>query len=130
LGSSSSYQILGVYPHVVPAEVLGEEGLVGFFLFLGFLFVVHRDGYRYLRSAQIDKSNRVDLGLLLAIFSMDFIGSCKQGNLLSAGPLFGFGICIAFFLAVLRKQSQRSNVILHPNMLAKGRPFVTQANRT
>ena len=51
LGNSASYdpRILGIYPHFVPLEVLAEEGLIGFGLYLTILFCSMRSCLRSFR---------------------------------------------------------------------------------
>jgi hypothetical protein len=44
LGNSTSYDpsVIGIYPHFVPAEILCEEGLIGFCFFVYILFLTMR----------------------------------------------------------------------------------------
>ena len=107
LGSSSSYAIIGFYPHVVLPEVLGEEGLVGLALFLWIIGGTVYLGFKWIRSSEIDASSRVYLGLMLAFFTFDFILSFKQGSLLGSPQLFSAGAVISWYSISLRKQYGR-----------------------
>jgi O-antigen ligase len=108
LGSSASFDVVGFYPHIVVAEVLGEEGLIGLFLFLAFVSVVFLSGFKHIRSDKIEQSERVNLGLLMAIFTFEFMLTFKQGSLLGSSPFFGFGVCVAWYIAALARQQRRS----------------------
>ena len=54
-GNSASYKILGGYPHNAPAEVLVEEGLIGFALYTGFMVVVTLTGLKIMRKKTLVK---------------------------------------------------------------------------
>jgi len=82
LGNSSSYRIVGFYPHNVPAEVLAEEGLIGFALLAAFVFsVLFRSG-KMMFSADVEIESRVNLGILMAIFCFEGILTLKQGSMI------------------------------------------------
>ncbi|MDB2685864.1 hypothetical protein N9Y42_01525 [Mariniblastus sp.] len=95
LGSSSSYQLVGGYPHFVPGEVLGEEGIAGFLLFFGFLGSAGYAGWKTINLPSLEKATRVNMGALLTLFSYQFMLCLKQGSLIGSPELFSVGLCIA-----------------------------------
>ena len=109
LGSSASYRVVGGYPHIVPAEVLGEEGLVGFGLFTGFLISVTLVGYRFMRRDDNIPSSRTSIGLLLALFTFEVGLGLKQGSLLGSQGFLCFGLCIVVgtSLLTMRRKPQQ-----------------------
>ena len=107
LGNSSSWEIIGFYPHVVPMEILGEEGLLGLGLFVAFCLSTAMGGYRMLKSEEIDVQSRVNLGLVLAVFSFNLALSFKQGSLIGAQSLFGSGLTAAWYSAYLQMQARK-----------------------
>lgn len=90
LGNSASFdpRVIGFYPHVMPAEILGEEGLIGLLLFLGLIFMASRSGLIAWESAadQVLAKDTIASAIALAVFA--FIVSSKQGDLLSNYLLF------------------------------------------
>lgn len=120
-GSSSSYKIVGFYPHNVPAEVLGEEGLIGFGLFAGFVCsVLFRSG-KVMFSENLKTESRVNLGILVAIFCFEGILFLKQSSLLGSVGFFNIGMTIAWLgdrLQVQARKTKRSEYMAR-------RPFLT-----
>ena len=84
LGNSASYdpRILGIYPHFVPLEVLAEEGLIGFGLYLTVLFCSMRSCLRCFRSITNKPKERLLLGGLVGLYMFTLFLSFKQGSLL------------------------------------------------
>ena len=88
LGNSASFTVNGTYPHFVPAEVLGEEGVLGFAVFVAIVFCAGRllllttirlrhDGGR--------TKDHIVLGAL-AVFSLALM--LKQGSLADSWSFF------------------------------------------
>jgi len=79
-------RLLGNYPHVVPAEVLAEEGILGATIFAVTIFL---GGYTYFRGlrATNQAKNRL-FTAAAALFSFEFLLIWKQGSLLGASALF------------------------------------------
>ena len=103
LGNSASYEVAGFYPHMVLPEVLGEEGVVGSALFLAAVALSY---YGFRIQANHLKQTAVDttaFGILFAFFTYTFVMSFKQGQLLSAGPLFMYAILGANLSVGVRK---------------------------
>jgi sorbitol-specific phosphotransferase system component IIC len=88
LGNSASFhhEIIGFYPHIVAAEILGEEGLVGFVLFMG---LVVSSGVVIMRlvAMNLPPEGRSLIAIFSGILFLQFFLSCKQGSLLGA-PFF------------------------------------------
>jgi hypothetical protein len=77
-------RLLGNYPHVVPAEVLAEEGMFGAVLFAATIVVGAAAHFRGLKTAN-PTSQRV-LAATAALLSFEFVLIWKQGSLLGASP--------------------------------------------
>jgi hypothetical protein len=82
LGTSASFGLMGIYPHNMPAEVLGEEGLIGFSLLLSLLIPTAAVFLRLRRSAQQWPERAEVLAASGALALFCFMLSLKQGNLL------------------------------------------------
>lgn len=96
LGNSSSYPLIGMYTHIVPLEVLAEEGVLMLFLFLLFAIQLYRFLFSAINSPAIEKDDRINICFLGALATFEFILCLKQGSLLGQTPLFCFafgGIC-------------------------------------
>ena len=121
LGSSASYKYLNTYPHFVPAEVLVEEGIVGFGLFTAFLLMVTRDGWKVLSSKETPMQTRINIGCLLSLFTFQFGLCLKQGSLIGSPLLFCVGLCIAISVRRILADNKRK-------YLGAGRRFPVAAN--
>lgn len=78
-------RLLGNYPHVVPAEVLGEEGIVGALLFGITILVGAVAHFRGL--SRSNSSNHRVLAATAALLAFEFALIWKQGSLLGSSPL-------------------------------------------
>lgn len=125
-GNSSSYKIVGFYPHNVPVEILAEEGLVGFGFFLAFVFAVMFRSGKMMFSEHLQAESRVNLGILLAMFCFDGILSLKQGSMLNSPQLFGAGMAIGWLGNQLRVSARRSKQSKYRSGRAMLRPPVEQ----
>lgn len=84
LGNSISYdpRILGGYPHVVPVEVLCEEGIVGALLFAACIGLsVH---YAIKAGLSSNGLTRQLFTTVLALMLYEFLLTLKQGSLLGS----------------------------------------------
>lgn len=126
LGTSSSFVVVGFYPHNVPVEVLAEEGIIGAFCLVGFLFSVTFLGYRTLRQPNLDPDSRLQVGILLALFTFEFGLGLKQGSMLGSVGLFGTGLCIAMSAAKLKAKRHFPNMIVQ----SSAHPMYGTMNRT
>lgn len=72
-------RLVGAYPHLVPLEVLCEEGIVGFTLYLGVLATALR-GYWKAFVVNVGPVKAL-LPALLGLFCFEFMLTLKQGTL-------------------------------------------------
>lgn len=110
LGSSASFDpnLLGNYPHLVMAEVLGEEGIVGFGLFVTVIFLAFRSIVVIYPVAQPYADARGVLAALGALFVFELVLSFKQGALLGVSHMFTYAIMLGKFELVVRRQVEAS----------------------
>lgn len=107
LGNSAAFSnsLLGVYPHVVPLEILAEEGLVGFGMWLFIVGV----GISQLRETRKPYFNDVEAKrVFLTIFACFLFStslSLKQGSLISFSMPFAF-LALQERLIALRKSNR------------------------
>lgn len=106
LGNSASYDpnITGMYVHIVPIEVLAEEGLIAFGLFI-FIFWITYKSVRNLIT--LSKNNDIVRGEVAAISSLVFflfLLSFKQGSLIIHQMLFCMIIVLAKYELLFDKQ--------------------------
>jgi len=124
LGNSSSFQILGIYPHITGLEVIAEEGLVGTIPYFGIILVVARSIKRITNRADLTDSNRNVLAILTGLFVFEFILSWKQGSLLSSVYVFAYAITLGRLedlvtvrSALVREQTVTPVSVRFPNLL-------------
>lgn len=99
LGSSASYQIVGAYPHFVPAEILGELGFIGFAIYCGILALSVRASYRLWKLSKDDPMLRGDAIAVSALVGFAFLLTLKQGSFLGSLDF----VMYCFVLGVLEK---------------------------
>ncbi len=105
LGNSASFEILGYYPHVVPAEILGEEGVVGFILYLIIIFFALRSLIRAYNLVKFDELQRGALLTLGGWFCYELFLSFKQGSMLGTSLLlFLFAIILTKYEDMARQK--------------------------
>lgn len=104
LGSSASYKYLGIYPHVVAAEVLAELGFVGFTILGLFAYYAARTMKQLWVLVRHDDEDRGLVVALAGIFLFEVIMSFKQGALVSAGTMFATGITLARMLVFYQRE--------------------------
>ncbi len=97
LGSSSSYsnEIFGFYTHIVPLEILGELGLVGFGIFLSILFFTFTYTTKNINKLQQGSIERNTLITLFSFALFDLMLSFKQGSFLGSYVLFSMLIVLS-----------------------------------
>lgn len=135
LGNSASYdpRILGFYPHFVPLEVLAEEGLIGFGLYLSILFCSMRSCLRCFRSLANEPKERLLLGGLVGLCMLTLLLSFKQGSLLGNLEFFMLSIILGQYerslsrdraLEVIEEKSEEGPTVLlskQPTLVPEGR---------
>lgn len=108
LGNSASFNpaINFSYPHNVPVEILGEEGLVGAILYVWMMMIVVRDGFYVLRRRISDRSDNAGFAIMVAIIVYLFFISLKQGNLIGSTTFFMSVILFTRTVAYTRAQDR------------------------
>jgi hypothetical protein len=96
LGSSASFdpRIVGFYPHMVVAEVLGELGIVGELIFLSIFWLSFRSVQRLYALFRDDPAQRGVLACISALVCYQALLSCKAGSLLGSATLLAFPIML------------------------------------
>lgn len=99
LGNSASYDpyILGFYPHLVMAEVLAEEGVIGFVLLWSVVLIATRDIACSYHGVKPFPDARGVLATIGALFLFEVILSFKQGSMLGSTNAFAFAIILGRF---------------------------------
>ncbi len=95
LGNSSSFQVLGIYPHISCLEVLAEEGFVGAAIYLAIILFAVRSIKRIVDQPGLSDSKRNALAILTGLFLFELVLSWKQGSLLSSVYVFLYAITLA-----------------------------------
>jgi hypothetical protein len=95
LGNSSSFQIIGSYPHITGLEVLAEEGFLGALMYLAIIIFAIRSVGRILGQSGLTDATRNALAMLTGLFTFELILSWKQGTLLSSVYVFLYAIVLA-----------------------------------
>jgi hypothetical protein len=97
LGNSASFDptIVGSYPHDVPAETLGEEGLLGFSIYLYINWLALKGLLTALRAAKDDPSQRQLLAVAGANYVFTLITTLKEGNMAGSAEFFMAAILLA-----------------------------------
>ncbi|MBI1369193.1 MAG: hypothetical protein GC162_11140 [Planctomycetes bacterium] len=116
LGNSASFSpsLLGKYPHMVPLEILTEEGLVGFTLFWYIVYIGTRSIARIYRLIKDDAMQRGALAAVGALFWANVILSFKQGSMMQSLDLFLFAILLGRFELAVRDEYVEPAVELAP----------------
>ena len=108
LGNSASYdqRILGIYPHFIPLEIMAEEGLIGFSLYLMIYYCAVRSMLRSFRIVAHDPKERLLIGTLAGLYLFTSILSLKQGSLLLNLEPFMLGIILGRYEHALLRNRQ------------------------
>ena len=95
-GNSASYdpKILGIYPHIVPLEILGEEGIVGFLIYLAIFWRSVLNVIRATKAHAEDVVLRSEVLAFAAFALFEFLLTLKQGSLLGSWSSFAFLILL------------------------------------
>jgi hypothetical protein len=108
LGNSAAFDpnILGGYPHDVPLETLGEEGVVGIFIYLGINWLALRGLLRGLRLTKDDPGSRRVLAVAGANFIFSLITTLKEGNMVGSAEFFMAAIILSRMPELLTARTQ------------------------
>lgn len=128
LGNSASFdrRILGIYPHFVPLEVLTEEGLLGFGLYLMILYSTLRNAFRCFKKIDGDPKELRALGALISLFLFTLILSFKQGSLLLNLEMFMFAIILGRWNKLLSPTDKLCEVPSPPFTQGTSRVFTVE----
>jgi hypothetical protein len=130
LGNSASYDwdIIGHYPHIVPMEILCEEGLLGATLYVWILMIVARDALYVLRMKDPGRKESPGLAILIGIITYLFLLSFKQGSMLSTSSFFMiimlFTRAVAYRRRLDQQEQQESEA---PAQTSKSRDYTIYA---
>jgi O-antigen ligase len=94
LGSSASGDLIGIYTHMVPVDILSEEGIVGFLIYVGIILTCVKDGLRSFSLVRYNPAQRARFAILAGLFAYYFLLSLKQGTMLGSSLLFMVAILI------------------------------------
>ena len=111
LGSSASFDpdVAGYYPHIVPLEIMGEGGVLGFGIFLTIVVKTSMSFFRV-----INLNNQKYRGLIVVLGSMftyTFLLSLKQGSLIGSPEMFLFAILIGKYEKIALLSDRRDRYI-------------------
>jgi hypothetical protein len=108
LGNSASFDpnIVGSYPHDVPAETLGEEGLLGLAIYLGINWLAVKGLFTALKATKGDQQLRRLLAVAGANYVFTFITTLKEGNMAGSAEFFMAAILLARMPEMLSGKSQ------------------------
>lgn len=90
LGNSAAFSYVGFYPHIVPLEVLAEEGVIGFTMFVTMVVLIFRSGSQLLNSELLTPNERKVVAVNSAWWLFTFLLCFKQGSLVTSPELFMF----------------------------------------
>lgn len=110
LGNSASFSpdILGIYPHIVPLEILGEEGLLGFAIYLAFIVYTLVAGFRIREMKYLSAAIRKTYIANFACFLYALLLSFKQGSFLLSYELFMFAVIGEKFFYLATRENRRN----------------------
>lgn len=104
LGNSASYnpKVIGIYPHFVPFEILGEEGIIGFFIYGIILISIIRISISGINKTKENVVERQFFTILLAMVCYSFFLSLKQGSLLGNMEFFMAALILSKYDNILQ----------------------------
>lgn len=104
LGSSASYDplLVGGYPHLVVAEVLGELGLIGLSLLLTVWCLAGTSAWKLIRRMRPWREERGLVAVMVALLLYETILTFKQGSMLNSYYCFGFAMVVGRLEVVTR----------------------------
>lgn len=112
LGSQASWsdELATIYPHVVPLEILGETGFLGFLLFSTIVVMLFVKAFSGSLKASVNDQSLIDFCALFGAFVFALLVSCKQGTFISSINLLMFAVLAekCFTLGTKRRRKRRS----------------------
>ena len=95
LGVNSSFHVAGFYVHILPAEILGEYGLLGMSLFLFIYINTFAKSVKIVRKLEHYPELRTEAIAIIALFVFSSFLSLKEGSLYGWPQLFFYAIAIS-----------------------------------
>lgn len=120
LGSAAGWQTSGFNVHNLPAEILGELGIVGFSLYLYICIQAFSSAYKVITKLKHYPEMRREAVILIALFAYTCILSLKSVALFSSAPLM-------FFFAIALSQLERHSRKFSADRLNWRRLLLTSA---
>lgn len=113
LGNSAAYdpKILGIYPHIVPVEILCEEGLLGAAIFLTLLYVACKKIVIVWSSAIKDPGYSDVAAYAIGMTVFSFILMLKEGSMLGSFPFFMNALVLSRLASMYAADSPESVVV-------------------
>ena len=90
---------LHIFAHNRFIQVLQQEGLIGFFFFISYLFLIYRFMQRYKKSEYYPTANAIYISLLIEM-------------LFQGGFFFPLILFLAAYLVVLKKDAEEKNLVM------------------
>jgi len=108
LGNSASFnpKIIGIYPHFVPFEILGEEGIIGFLIYSIILVNIAKVAVRVFKETKGTILDRQYFVILLSMAFYSFTLSLKQGSLLGNMEFFMAVIMLGKYELILKNKNK------------------------
>ena len=104
LGNTASFEpaIVGYYPHCVPVEILGEEGVIGFGMFLAINFLTINRVWQSFKYTKFNFHDRNPLVLFSSFYLYTLLLSMKSGALFGSSTMLLFPILVERCLKLLK----------------------------
>ena len=120
MGNSASFlpSIAGFYPHNVPLEILGEEGLIGFSMYLAMIWLLLAWAVRGLRAVGDATQRRGLLAIAFGCFIFALITTFKQGNAYGSVTFFMFAMLAARAAQQVARTTARANTARDPRSVS------------
>lgn len=119
LGSSTSFDpnVLDNFPHVLPVEILCQLGLPGLTIYTVAIILVFMSARRTLRLVADMPPERGLLTTLFGLFLFELLRSMKEWPMLYHVYLFSFGIMVARFELLVRREVRERHRKKHQQMV-------------
>lgn len=99
--SSASSEVLGIHPHIVPLEILAEEGIIGLALFAAVMYWCGKSFYQCYMRVRKDARSRSALCLIACLLVYNLMLSMKQGTFLESQYLLMFSVMLLKLCSIL-----------------------------
>jgi len=117
LGNSASISgdLIGAYPHIVLLEILGEEGIIGFVLFLAVILLSVRQAMRLNTLTILSKDVRRAYAASFGCFLFTLFLSFKQGSLINSPMIFFFAAISEKYFCLVKLNLYSKEHYFHRN---------------